>query len=95
MGDYYLSTWYTEVAPQVVERLKTWNLRKLGNVRKVSKLHKTKVQGPIFLSKKTFVDTSRKLLKTRNETFLVVCYFTLKIELVSNICELLSLENCF
>ena len=33
----------------------------------------------------SFVDTSRKLLKKRNETFPVVRYFTCKIELVSNI----------
>ena len=36
MRDYYLLTWYILVA----EQLKTSNLRKLGNIRKVSKLHR-------------------------------------------------------
>ena len=34
MHDYYLQTWYIRVASRVAERLK-----KLGNMRKVSKLH--------------------------------------------------------
>ena len=36
--DYYLQTWYIRVASQVAKRLKTLDLRKLGNIRKVSKL---------------------------------------------------------
>ena len=32
-----------------------------------------------------FVNTNKKLLKNRNETFLVVRYFAWKLELVSNI----------
>ena len=40
MRDYYLQTWYIRVASRIAERLTTWDLRKLGNVRKVSKLHR-------------------------------------------------------
>ena len=40
MRDYYLQTWYIGVATQVAVRLKTLDLRKLGNIRKVSKLHR-------------------------------------------------------
>ena len=39
MGHYYLETQYVRVASQVAERLKTEDLRKLGNIRKLSKLH--------------------------------------------------------
>ena len=38
MRDYYLSTWYLRIASRVVKRLKTSDLRKLGNIRKLSKL---------------------------------------------------------
>ena len=34
-----LIKWYIPVASQVAKQLKTFNLRKLGNIRKVSKLH--------------------------------------------------------
>ena len=37
MGDYFLQTWYIQVASQVAERLKAQKLRKLGNIGKVSK----------------------------------------------------------
>ena len=40
MGDYYLQTWYIRVAERAAERLKTYELWKLGNIRKVSKLHR-------------------------------------------------------
>ena len=35
-----LGTWYIRVATRVGKRLKTQDLRKLGNTRKVSKLHR-------------------------------------------------------
>ena len=34
---------------------------------------------------KSFVDTSKKLLKNRNQNFAVFCHFTWKLEFVSNI----------
>ena len=37
IGDYYLWTCYIRDTSRVVERLKTYDLRKLGNIRKVSK----------------------------------------------------------
>ena len=37
MRDYYLQTWHTQVASRVAELLK--DLRKLVNIRKVSKFH--------------------------------------------------------
>ena len=40
MRDYYLQTCYIRVASQVGERLKTYDLSKLGNIKKVSKLYK-------------------------------------------------------
>ena len=45
MGDYYLQTWYIRVASRVAERLN--DLRKLGNIRKVSKLHRMIAQCPV------------------------------------------------
>ena len=36
---YYYLRWYVRVASQVAE-LKNYNLTKLGNVKKISKLHK-------------------------------------------------------
>ena len=40
---------------------------------------------PLELPNENFVNTSKKLLKNRNQTFPVMCYFTLKLELVSDI----------
>ena len=40
MDDYHLWTWYSRVASRVAKRLKTSGLRKLGNIRKVPKLHR-------------------------------------------------------
>ena len=39
MRDCYLKTWYVRVTSGFAERLKTSDLRKLGNIRKVSKLN--------------------------------------------------------
>ena len=47
MCDYYLQTWYIRVASRVAEQLKTWDLRKLGNIRKLSKLHRMIAQYPV------------------------------------------------
>ena len=38
MRDYYLNTWYMPVDSRVAKRLN--DLRKLGNIRKVSKPHR-------------------------------------------------------
>ena len=51
MRDYDLQTCYIRVASRVPERIKTEDLRKLGNIRKVSKLHRMIVQCPVSLPK--------------------------------------------
>ena len=38
MRDYYLKTWYIRVASRVAERHTTWDIKKLGKIRKISKL---------------------------------------------------------
>ena len=38
----------------VPERVKTDNLKKLGNIRKVVNLHKIKAKCPLFLQKQKF-----------------------------------------
>ena len=40
MPDYYLQTPYTRIVSKDAERLETWDFRKLGNIRKMSKLHR-------------------------------------------------------
>ena len=47
MGEYYLYTWYIRVTSRVAKRLKTWDLRKLGNISKVSKPHRMIAQCPV------------------------------------------------
>ena len=39
--------WYIGVAWQAAEQLKTWDLRKLGNIRKSSKSHRTIAHSPV------------------------------------------------
>ena len=51
-----------QVASRVAKSLKTDDLRKLGNIRKVSKLHRMpRAQPPCH--KKKFVSTSKKMPK--------------------------------
>ena len=45
MRDYYLKTWYMRVTSGFAERLKTLDLKKLRNVRKVSKLNMERSYG--------------------------------------------------
>ena len=49
MRDYYLPTWYLQVASPIAVRLKAEDLRKLGNIREASQLHRTKFQGLVYL----------------------------------------------
>ena len=83
MCGYYLQTWCIQVPSRVAERFKAQDLRKLGNIRKRSKLQMMIAQYPF--ENESFVNTRRKLLKNRNYTFHVVYYFTSKLELVSDI----------
>ena len=76
-------------ASRVAEQLKAQDLRKLGNIRKVSKPHRMIAQCPAPPPK--FVNTSEKLLKNRNKTFPVLSTpheslspcFNLKLELLT------------
>ena len=60
-------------------------LRILGNIRKLSKLHRMIAHAQSPCQNESFVNTTRTLLKNRNYTFSVVCSFTWKLELVSDI----------
>ena len=40
MWDYYLSTWYIRVASGAANGFKTDGLGKLGNIKRLSKLHR-------------------------------------------------------
>ena len=72
-------------------------LRILGNIRKVSKLHRMIAQWPVPPPQnESFVDTSRKPLENRNETVPLVRYFTWKLELVSDtLSVIVETVSCF
>ena len=70
-----LTNWYIQVASQVAQRPKTYDLRKLENFRESSKLHKIIAK---CSRNKNFVSTSKKLPKNRNWTFPVERYFIKK-----------------
>ena len=70
--DYYLFTWYIRVASQVAERVRSYDLRKFGNIRKASKLHRMIAPGAQFSCQyESFVNTRRKLLKKETNLFLL------------------------
>ena len=46
MGDYQLKTQYIRIESQVAQPYKTYELRKLGNIIKVSKLHRMRALTP-------------------------------------------------
>ena len=56
-----------QVVSRVSKRLKTQDLRKLGNINKISKLHRNSAQP--YSHRKNFVNTSKKLLKNRKFNF--------------------------
>ena len=51
IADYCLETWYIGVASRVSGRLKTLDLRKFENIKKVSKLHRMIAQCSVLLLK--------------------------------------------
>ena len=65
---------YVRVASRVAERLKIQDFRKLGNIRKVSKLYRFSAQS--FSRNENFVNTNKNLLKNRISDFPIVHYFT-------------------
>ena len=76
MCDYYLETWYIRVAARIVELLNTQDLRKLGNIRKVSTPHRMIAQYPVSMPKSKSSQYYQNLFKNRYLTFPAVGYFT-------------------
>ena len=71
------------------------NLRKLGNIRKISKLYGF-ISSCTYVSRfENFVSTSKNLLKNRNWFFIGVSYFTWKLQFVSNISRMNVSRNSF
>ena len=69
-------------------RLRTW-----GNIKKISRLHRIIAWCSVLLP--SFVNTSKKLLKNRNWTFPVGCYFTEKLQFVWSILARIQYLNIF
>ena len=66
-----------QVAPRVAERLKTWDLRKLGNIGKILNSGGHIAHCPdIPFQKLNFGNSSQKTRKSRNQTFLFLLNFT-------------------
>ena len=55
---------YVRVASRVTERLKTQDFKKLGNIRKMSKLYRLGAQS--FFRNENFVSTNKNFLKNRS-----------------------------
>ena len=55
-----------QVASRVTEQPKIYNLRKLGNIRKTSELHRIIARAQPSSWNENFVSTSKNLLKNRN-----------------------------
>ena len=72
--------WYIRDASWVAKWLKTYDLRKLRNMKKISKSCRINAWYSVLLPK-----CSKNLLKNRNGAFPVVRYFTWKLEFVSYI----------
>ena len=94
MHDYYLETQYIRVATRVAKALKIQDLRKLGNNREVSKLHRMIAQCPVSPPKQKLCYYQKKTVKTQKLDFFLCALFHMKTSQSQMICELLSLE-CF
>ena len=60
VGDYYIKAWYIRVPSRIAEGLKSEELRKTENMRKVSKLHRMTVNSAAPFPNKNFVISSKK-----------------------------------
>ena len=78
MRSYYLQTWYIWIASRVVTRLKTLDLRKLGNIRKVTELHRMIAQCPVPLPKQIFCYYWQKTHKKQKLNFSRSALFHMK-----------------
>ena len=67
-----------QVASRAAERLKTLgnDVRKLGNSRKMLKLHKMLAYCPVFSQSSNFVNSTKKFFKNGNYTFSVLQFHT-------------------
>ena len=74
--------WYIWFVSRVTERLKPYDLRKLRNIKKVSKLLPSSQSS---YQNENFVTTSKNLLRNKTWTYFVVWYFTWKPELFSKV----------
>ena len=83
--NYYVQAWYIRVASLVAKRLKTYDLRKLGKIRKLSYLHTVIASYPASLPNWKFHKYWKKPLEKEKpfKTFFFVRYFTKKVEVVS------------
>ena len=66
MCDYYLYMVLHGIYELPHELLNDLRLRKSGNIKKLSKLHRMLAQCPAPRQKESFANTRRKLLKNRN-----------------------------
>ena len=64
-----MKTWYIQIASLVPKRLKTQNLRKLGKVRIVSKIHRIMTKFPVFQKMEILLITAKHILKIQIELF--------------------------
>ena len=67
--DYYLWTWHIRVASWVAERVRTQDLRRLGNIRKALKLHRIIAQCPVSPLKWKFCWYYQKTFKNQKLNF--------------------------
>ena len=69
MPDYHLQTWDIRVSSRVPERLKTQDIRKLGNIRRVLKSNRMIAQPSVNLQNRKFGHSSKDSGKTDNKLF--------------------------
>ena len=81
-----------KVSSRVAKQLKT--RRKIGKIRKISKLHRIITQCPAPLPQtQNALDTSRRPLKNTNQSFPALRYSTRKLELVQYIFSMIVVHQ--
>ena len=78
--------WFIRVISRLAERLKALGLRRLGNIRKISSQNYCLVFCPSEMKLKIS-------WKKKKWTFSVLCYFTWKLEFLSNISWMIVARN--
>ena len=69
MGDYYLQIWYSPVASEVTDRLNIDDLRKLGNIRKVSQIYNDSLVPSLTIKMKMLLILAENSRKTEIKLF--------------------------